>query len=373
MVGNNDILRLLVCGDVDDGKSTLIGQLMRLAGNLPDDQMRVPEEGNSPGGAACATTVCPPPGGGSSAEADPGIAYGHFATRLHKFMVAESSWGDRSACHLPGAPQCHAALILVDARHGVQLQSRRDAFICAMMGIPHLLFVVNKMDLARWSEKDYRDIEARCQQLVGDLERFGLPLRKYGVVPVSALTGDNVAALSPHMAWYQNATLLNWLQGFQPPRCNEHAAVLLPTHAVIKVAKVQLVWMAEEPLFAGRHYVYRCEYGEVTAEIISIRNRVDLGSYLRLACEKLSLHDIGEAELSLSWPVPFDPYREDSAADSFLLVDPVSNATVACGTIQHGMRRADNVHWQRQEVGREGWHQGAATSRYLAHRPVRFR
>lgn len=117
--------------------------------------------------------------------------------------------------------------------------------------------------------------------------------------------------------------------------------------------KARLIWMDEAQLYAGRQYLFRGTAGTATAEVSRIRNRIEPESYHRLATDSLQKNDLGEVEIRLSRPIPFDPYRENRETGSFVLVDRLTNATVCCGTIVHALRRASNVHWQPEEVGRD--------------------
>lgn len=118
------------------------------------------------------------------------------------------------------------------------------------------------------------------------------------------------------------------------------------------IFKVRLVWMDEQPLFAGRQYQFEHLCGTATAEVTRIRDRIDLGSFQLLATDRLSINDIGETELVISRPIAFDPYHCNRETGGFILIDRLTNATVACGMILHAMRHASNVHWQREEVSR---------------------
>jgi bifunctional enzyme CysN/CysC len=122
---------------------------------------------------------------------------------------------------------------------------------------------------------------------------------------------------------------------------------------VAALFKARLVWMAEAPLYAGRQYLFRSVCGMAGAGITRIRDRIDLNSCRLLATDRLDLNDIGEVELTLSRALPFDPYHENRQTGGFILIDRISNATVACGMILHSLRRGTNVHWQREEVDRD--------------------
>lgn len=121
---------------------------------------------------------------------------------------------------------------------------------------------------------------------------------------------------------------------------------------VASLFKVRLVWMAGAPLYPARQYRFRSVFGTATAEVVRIRDRIDLTSMQRLASDRLSANDVGECELKLSRPVPFDPYGTNRETGGFILVDNLTHATVACGVILHPLRRSANVQWQAEEVGR---------------------
>ncbi len=233
------ILRFLTCGSVDDGKSTLIGHLLHLTGNLYDDQVAILEQESARLGTAGEVMDYSLLLDGLTAEREQGItidvAYRYFATPQRHFIVADTPGHERYTRNMAtAASRCSAALILVDARQGVLPQTRRHALICALMGIRQLLFVVNKMDMAGWSEQGFREVQAQCNRLAGDLERFGLPRAECVAVPVSALNGDNLVALSPNMPWYDGTTVMGWLHAVAPGEGMEHAAPRLPVQYVIR-------------------------------------------------------------------------------------------------------------------------------------------
>jgi bifunctional enzyme CysN/CysC len=452
----NGILRFLACGSVDDGKSTLIGHLLHLTGELCEDHLRMLELESMRIGTASGVIDYSLLLDGLMAEREQGItidvAYRYFGTPGRKFIVADTPGHERYTRNMAtGASQCNAALILMDACQGVLRQTRRHALICALMGIRHFLFVVNKMDMAGWAEHVFRNVESQCGLLTEELARFGLHLAECVAVPASALHGDNLVALSVNMPWYGGTTVMEWLQSVRPWKRPDNMSPRFPVQYVIKVPhsgnawqngiserfghglagtyrsyagslvsgrmkcgdkvvvlpsglrtrvkgiwqgdvemrevtagmavsltlegehdisrgdviapegscpemahlfKVRLVWMDENPLYAGRHYLFKSLSGTVTAEITRIRSRIDLGSYQRLAADRLSLNDIGEVEMALSRRVPFDPYHKNRETGGFILTDRLSNATMACGMILHAMRRSGNVHWQCGEVER---------------------
>lgn len=374
------VLRFLACGSVDDGKSTLLGHLLHLTGNIHDDQLRILRAESERSGAADGTPDCPLPLDGLMAEREQGttidVAYRYFSTGERKFAVADTP-GHESCprAMVTAASRCTAALILIDARRGLLPQTRRHALICAMMGIRGLLFAVNKMDMVSWSEEIFRAAASCCDRLETELEHFaGRPLA-CSVVPVSALHGDNLATASRRMPWYPGPSILDWLLGFPPDGGSGSAPFPMPVslelggeHDVaggdrlVPAAsrprfssqfKARIVWMDRQPFFAGRQYLFRGLGGSATAEATRIRDRIVPETFQRQATDRLDPNDIGEAELYLSRPLPFDPCGNSRETGSFILIDRITNATVGRGMILHALRRATNLHWQLQEVSRE--------------------
>jgi bifunctional enzyme CysN/CysC len=235
----NDVLKFLTCGSVDDGKSTLIGHLLFLTGNIPVDQLQL---------LASESALCGTAGAGLDysllldgllAEREQGItidvAYRYFAAAGRTFIVADTPGHEQYTRNMAtGASQCTAALILVDARQGILPQTRRHALICSLMGIRSLLFVVNKMDLTGWDEGSYERVALQISTLIKDLEQLGVSLPAYAAIPVSALKGDNLIAPSANTPWYGGMTLLQWLAAVQPESWRETAPLRFPVQYVLK-------------------------------------------------------------------------------------------------------------------------------------------
>ncbi|WP_280382166.1 adenylyl-sulfate kinase [Nocardia wallacei] len=208
-MGRN-LLRLATAGSVDDGKSTLIGRLLFDSKSLFTDQLAAIERVSVQRGAAAADLALVTDG--LRAEREQGItidvAYRYFATPRRKFVIADTPGHVQYTRNMvTGASTADLALILVDARHGVVEQTRRHAFLAALLGVPHLVVCVNKMDLVGWSESRFDEIRTEfagfaAKLTVGDLS----------FVPVSALHGDNVVDQSPHMPWYPGPPLLRHLE-----------------------------------------------------------------------------------------------------------------------------------------------------------------
>ncbi len=203
-------LRVAIAGSVDDGKSTLLGRLLLEAGALPRDHLAsVVDAGRRRGEAEANLALVTD---GLRAEREQGItidvAYRYFSTSKRSFIVADTPGHEQYTRNMvTGASSADLALLLVDARRGITSQTRRHAFLAALLGVPQGIVVVNKMDQVEWSE-------ARFDELVEEVRAFSrrLTLRQLSFVPVSALLGDNVIAPSERTPWYEGGPLLHLLE-----------------------------------------------------------------------------------------------------------------------------------------------------------------
>jgi sulfate adenylyltransferase large subunit len=209
-----ELVRLVTAGSVDDGKSTLIGRLLYDTKQILSDQLEHIEETSKRRGDGYVNLALLTDG--LRAEREQGItidvAYRSFVTPRRRFQLADAPGHVQYTRNMvTGASTADVAIILVDARKGVIEQTRRHSFIAAILGIPHGVVAVNKMDLAGFSEARFREIE---QELRETSER--LELRDVRVIPMSALRGDNVVergpAGEPAMPWYDGPTLLEHLE-----------------------------------------------------------------------------------------------------------------------------------------------------------------
>jgi sulfate adenylyltransferase large subunit len=201
-----ELLRLVTCGSVDDGKSTLIGRLLYDTKQIFVDQMEHIEETSKRRGDAYVNLALLTDG--LRAEREQGItidvAYRSFVTPRRRFQLADAPGHVQYTRNMvTGASTADLAVILVDARNGVVEQTRRHAHITSILRVPHITVAVNKMDLVDWSQERYEEI-AR------DLETLGLS--DLHVIPLSALQGDNVVDSSENMPWYDGPPLLQHLE-----------------------------------------------------------------------------------------------------------------------------------------------------------------
>ncbi len=205
-------LRFLTCGSVDDGKSTLIGRLLYDSKMIYEDQLTSIESdskkvGTQGEGLDLALLV-----DGLAAEREQGItidvAYRFFSTEKRKFIVADTPGHEQYTRNMAtGASTADIAIVLVDARHGVQVQTRRHSFIASLLGIRHVVLAVNKMDLLDFSQSRFNEIEEEYRSFAKDLG-FG----EITCIPMSALNGDNVTTRGENAPWYKGQTLLEYLE-----------------------------------------------------------------------------------------------------------------------------------------------------------------
>ncbi|MDV7357501.1 adenylyl-sulfate kinase [Rhodococcus oxybenzonivorans] len=204
------LLRVATAGSVDDGKSTLIGRLLYDSKAIFEDQLESVERTSRERGDEHADLALLTDG--LRAEREQGItidvAHRYFATPHRKFIIADTPGHEQYTRNMvTGASTADLALILVDARKGVLEQTRRHAFIASLLGIPHLVLCVNKMDLVGWSEQRFEEIKEEFRQFAIKLEVHDLTF-----IPVSALRGDNIAQRTANMSWYEGASLLHHLE-----------------------------------------------------------------------------------------------------------------------------------------------------------------
>ena len=409
------LLRLITCGSVDDGKSTLLGRLLYETGSAFEDEL-----------AAC--------GGdlsrlldGLEAEREQGItidvAYRYFETETRKFIVADAPGHEQYTRNLvTGASTADVALLLVDATRGILTQTRRHSFLCRLLGVSRLILLVNKMDAVGWDR-------ATFDRIVADYAALG---EEFAAIPVAALTGDNVAAGSSAMDWYDGPTLLDHLEAIEPEADEERIAFAMPVQWVgreggyrffagmvaggeLRVgdpiavmpagarAKVQamrlgdaavalavhgqsvaltldrqidcsrgdtiaaagyppavadqfeatIVWMAEEDLVAGRQYALKLATQTALATIHTPKYEIDVDTLEHLPTQSLAMNGIAVANLWTDRPLVFHEYADSREMGGFILIDRVTNETVGAGLINHALRRSQNLHEQVLSVTRQ--------------------
>jgi bifunctional enzyme CysN/CysC len=424
-----DLLRFITCGSVDDGKSTLIGRLLWESQHIFEDQIRSLQSDSKKFGTQGDNIDFALLVDGLAAEREQGItidvAYRFFASKKRKFIVADTPGHEQYTRNMiTGASTADVAIILIDASKGVLTQTKRHAYLTSLMGIEHIALAINKMDLVDFSQSTFDAIAADFAQFSHD---FGF--KSVTPIPLSALLGDNVTEISKNMPWYTGPTLMAFLENVAITPASK-ASPALPVQWVnrpnsdfrgfsgtlaqgsLKVGdlvrvtasgqtatiteiitpnatlskkgnkvdageaitlcldkeidasrgdvfslakqplsmtdqfEATLVWMATNPGFTGRSYDIVLSTKNATASITAIKYQIDINTLAHQAAKELSLNAIAVCNLSISKPLVFESYKQSKHLGSFILIDRISNATVAAGLITHSLRRADNIHQQ---------------------------
>jgi sulfate adenylyltransferase large subunit len=227
-----ELLRFTTAGSVDDGKSTLIGRLLYDSKGVYEDQLVSVRKAtrNRTGTEPDLSLITD----GLRAEREQGItidvAYRYFSTPKRKFIIADTPGHEQYTRNMAtGASTANLAIILIDARHGVLQQSRRHAFIASLLGIPHVVVAINKMDLVDFREDVFTSIRAEFEAVARKLE-----IRDVQFIPLSALAGDNVVERSSRMPWYRGPSLLEHLENVPIVQDRNLADFRFPVQYVIR-------------------------------------------------------------------------------------------------------------------------------------------
>jgi len=218
---NKELIRCFTCGSVDDGKSTLIGRLLHDSKMIFEDQLAAIEKDSKKSGTTGETVDLALLVDGLQSEREQGItidvAYRYFATDKRKFIIADTPGHEQYTRNMAtGASTCDLAIILIDARYGVQVQTKRHSFICSLLGIKHVLVAVNKMDLVDYSQERYQAIKKEYREFTESLTFDDVRF-----IPISALNGDNVVDESTNMPWYPGATMMKLLNTIKVDETND--------------------------------------------------------------------------------------------------------------------------------------------------------
>ena len=230
-----DLLRFTTAGSVDDGKSTLIGRLLYDSKSIFQDQMEAIENASNKKGEEKVNLALLTDG--LRAEREQGItidvAYRYFATPKRKFIIADTPGHIQYTRNMvTGASTANLAIILVDARNGIVEQTKRHSFIASLLGIPHIIYCINKMDLVDYKEETYQKIK---NELVGFSSK--LTAKDVRFVPISALNGDNIVNRSEKMSWHEGSTLLHILENIHIASDHNHIDCRFPVQNVIRPQK----------------------------------------------------------------------------------------------------------------------------------------
>ncbi|MGH9625652.1 MAG: sulfate adenylyltransferase subunit 1, partial [Bryobacteraceae bacterium] len=227
-----DLLRFTTAGSVDDGKSTLIGRLLVDSRNVYEDQLESVTKASA--GRNAGTIDFSLLTDGLRAEREQGItidvAYRYFTTPRRKFIIADTPGHEQYTRNMvTGASTAELAIILADARKGLLPQSRRHAYIAALLGIPHLVIAVNKMDLVDYKQEVFVEIERDFREFLAQF-----PWIETYFVPISALVGDNVVESSENMPWFRGPSLLEYLESVPGGNLAQRGSFRFPVQRVVR-------------------------------------------------------------------------------------------------------------------------------------------
>ena len=428
------MLRFITCGSVDDGKSTLIGRLLYDSKMIFEDQLAALESDSKKVGTQGQEIDFALLVDGLAAEREQGItidvAYRFFNTEKRKFIVADCPGHEQYTRNMvTGASTADLAVILIDARKGVLVQTRRHSYLCHLIGIRNIVLAVNKMDLIDYDQ-------ARYDAIVADYAAFArsIGIESFTAMPISGFKGDNITTPSANTPWYMGPTLVEHLETvevlssidaekpFRMPvqwvnrpnldfrgfsgliatgvvKPGDEIRVL-PSGKTSKVTRVvtldgdldqgvagqsvtvcladevdcsrgdvislsdnppqaadqfeaTLVWLNDEAMLPGRAYWLKLAAQTVSATVQQPKYVVNVNTMEHLAAKTLDLNAIGVAELATDKPLVFEAYADNRTLGGFVLIDKMTNATVAAGMLNFSLRRAQNVHWQALDISRE--------------------
>jgi bifunctional enzyme CysN/CysC len=431
---HKSLLRFINCGSVDDGKSTLIGRLLYDSKMIFEDQLATLESDSKRMGTQGQDIDFALLVDGLAAEREQGItidvAYRFFATEKRKFIVADCPGHEQYTRNMvTGASTADLAVILIDARKGVLVQTRRHSYLAKLLGIRNIVLAVNKMDLIDYDQAKYDAIVAEYSEFAASIG-----ISDFTPMPISGFKGDNITEISPNTPWYTGLPLMAHLETVALDNDADQAKPLrmavqwvnrpnldfrgfsgqiatgtvhpgdairvLPSGKTTTIKKIvtldgelqeavagqsvtlcfndeidcsrgdviaavdnppevadqfesTIVWMADDALVPGRSYWLKLGTQMVSATVQAPKYTVNVNSMEHMAAKTLELNAIGVAEISTDRPIVFAPYTENHALGGFILIDKISNATVAAGMLHFSLRRAQNVHWQATDIGRD--------------------
>ncbi len=428
------MLRFITCGSVDDGKSTLIGRLLYDSKMIFEDQLAALEADSKRVGTQGQEIDFALLVDGLAAEREQGItidvAYRFFATEKRKFIVADTPGHEQYTRNMvTGASTADLAVILIDARKGVLVQTRRHSYLAHLIGIRNIVLAVNKMDLVDYDQSVFDAIVKEYGEFAKSIG-----IESFVAMPISGFKGDNITGPSANTPWYKGPALMEHLETVEVDQAADRikpfrmavqwvnrpnldfrgfsgqiatgtvkpgdAIRVLPSGKTSTISRIvtldgdldeavagqsvtlcfadeidcsrgdvisaaddpaqvadqfeaTIVWMDEHELLPGRPYWLKVGTQTVTATVQHPKYQVNVNTMEHLAAKTLDLNAIGVANLSTDRPIPFEAYAKNRDLGGFILVDKMTNATVAAGMLHFSLRRADNVHWQPTDVTRE--------------------
>lgn len=432
---NKELLRFITCGSVDDGKSTLIGRLLYDSKMIFEDQLAALEADSKKSGTQGQEIDFALLVDGLAAEREQGItidvAYRFFSTEKRKFIVADTPGHEQYTRNMvTGASTADAAVILVDARKGILVQTRRHSYLAHLLGIKNLILAVNKMDLVDFSQETFDSIVKEYGEFAAEIG-----IDSFTAIPISGFKGDNITeAPSANTPWYDGPALIAHLENIEitatvaqekpfrmpvqwvnrpnldfrgfsglvsggtikpgdpvrvvPSGKNSRVKSIVTLDGELDEAvagqsvtitledevdcsrgdviaaagdppevsdqfESTIVWMSDEALKPGRGYWLKLATQTVSVSVQEPKYEININTMEHLAAKTLELNGIGVTEIHTDKPIVFEAYADSRQLGGFILIDKITNATVAAGMLHFSLRRADNVHWQPTTITRE--------------------
>ncbi|WP_353207041.1 sulfate adenylyltransferase subunit CysN [Sphingorhabdus sp.] len=431
---HKSLLRFITCGSVDDGKSTLIGRLLYDSKMIFEDQLEALQADSKRVGTQGQEIDFALLVDGLAAEREQGItidvAYRFFATEKRKFIVADCPGHEQYTRNMfTGASTADLAIMMIDARKGVLVQTRRHSYLCNLIGIKNIVLAVNKMDLVDYSQQVFDEIFADYTAFAHEIG-----IKSFTAMPISGFKGDNITTLSENTPWFTGQPLIEHLESVELDLTTDQtkpfrlpvqwvnrpnldfrgfsglissgsvkpgdAVRVLPSGKTSTVTKIvtlddeldeavagqsvticfadevdcsrgnviavadappevsdqfeaTIVWMDDDPLHVGRAYWLKLGTQTVSVTVQQPKYTVNVNTMEHLAAKTLELNAIGVAELATDKPIVFEPYALSRTLGGFILIDKITNRTVGAGMLHFSLRRAQNVHWQATDIGRE--------------------
>lgn len=432
---NKELLRFITCGSVDDGKSTLIGRLLYDSKMIFEDQLAALEADSKKSGTQGQEIDFALLVDGLAAEREQGItidvAYRFFSTEKRKFIVADTPGHEQYTRNMvTGASTADAAVILVDARKGILVQTRRHSYLAHLLGIKNLILAVNKMDLVDFSRETFDSIVKEYGEFAAEIG-----IDSFTAIPISGFKGDNITeAPSANTPWYDGPALIAHLENIEitatvaqekpfrmpvqwvnrpnldfrgfsglvsggtikpgdpvrvvPSGKNSRVKSIVTLDGELDEAvagqsvtitledevdcsrgdviaaagdppevsdqfESTIVWMSDEALKPGRGYWLKLATQTVSVSVQEPKYEININTMEHLAAKTLELNGIGVTEIHTDKPIVFEAYADSRQLGGFILIDKITNATVAAGMLHFSLRRADNVHWQPTTITRE--------------------
>ncbi len=407
-----ELLRFFTAGNVDDGKSTLIGRLLYDSHSISTDIIETLTKQKKEGvtteiNLARLTD-------GLRAEREQGItidvAYKYFTTAKRKFIIADTPGHFEYTRNMfTGASNADVAIILIDAKNSITEQTKRHSVISSILRIPNIVVCINKMDLINYSEEKYDQIKSEYLAFAKPLQ-----LQHISFIPVSALVGDNIVSGSEHMKWFKEKPLLDFLETVEPERTHKgnnsrfqvqyvitaennyrglagrigkgsyakgQAVTVLPSGQETSIEKIELnqqevdaaeinasvvlhlkdqdaivrgnwivpttdlpktkkeitatiCWMDHTAYVAGQKMILQQNSFRTSATIKKLISKIDIHSLEQLKSDgTMNLNDICKVCIETAEPISYDSYAENRSTGSFILINELTNNTIAAGTI----------------------------------------